>query len=73
MDRPLSTRYSLRDERWRDDQYLFIAELINNCRVLSGDVEHLLKEKQVLASKLKASEAQVAQLDGVAKELAAKL
>jgi hypothetical protein len=72
MDRPLSVRYSVRDERWRDDQYLYIAELINNCRILSGDVERLLKEKRDLSKRLHGAEKQVAQLDAIAKELVAQ-
>jgi hypothetical protein len=70
---PMYERYSTRDERWRDDQYLYIAELINNCRVLSGDIERLRKEVKVQKIKLNQSEKTVERLDAVARELSERL
>jgi hypothetical protein len=73
MITPIYERYSIRDERWRDDQYLYIAELIDNCRVLSGEAERCQAEVKDLTIKLKQAEKAVAQLDEVARELAEQL
>ncbi len=69
MSDPLYVRYSVRDERWRDDQYLYIAELIQNCRVLSGRLEEAQNYSKEVRNKLRASESQVEQLDKICKQL----